>query len=890
MRALLRKKKINYSDIRVLAAIIAGEEASIYVFDPKGDVNWDRNEPRETEDDQHKILFNFGENLIRFKEYELTEFEFIVDFSDTCHVEDYQEVEYCSVQAPSGVMRYVFPREDRSYKFLDFLPIPSFRSRIMKKGLKTLLKWRMFNWVGKPFRVLSNATYRFHDLLQNENYDSHAIFTGTPGYWRKPVIQLSNKGEVTHYVKIAISSQTKYLISKEESNIRRVKALRLNQTIMPKVSSNINEGILVLGALDLQRKKQVNQFEEAHFMSLKEMMIKSMKYQRVAGTAFYAEILDQLNFLRNSEKKIDEKLELQLADLLHSVEQNTYAYTSVAHGDFTPWNTATVNDAMLAFDWEMAVFGAPLLYDMFHFIYQSEIMIKRNGVKGVEKHIQQLFDSDEFADFAGRFDIDLNLNHRLYLLHAISKNLMLFANQEVITEDQKLLIQGWKEMIAKIPVESKIQNARTRFLEDFQKFMYTKEYAIMKFFGYDFKSISRSSDLDLAIEKMDIPAVEDYVMNHPLVKDYRIIKKSYMHMTNARLVDGSYVSIDLIYDFIRKGMRYMDVKTIIHGAENRNELKYASIWSNLDYIHLFYTLNGSSIPLKYQRVILSKFYDFPQRKVYLQHLKMNLGLDFESVVDSFDYTKEKHNDLVKHIKREHRLGSFGWLWKKVNYLGDLLVDFRENKGFMVTFSGVDGAGKTTIVSEIKRKLEVHYRKDVVLLRHRPGILPILSSIKYGSSEKAEEIAGQQMPRQGTNKSGLGSLMRFSYYFVDYLLGQPYIYFNYILRGKIVIYDRYYYDFINDAKRSNIQLNRRFVKGLFALIYKPDYNFYLYNDPDVILSRKQEMSAQDIVTLNSRYAELFTELQEKNKGKYCQIKNDVKSDTLLEIFNSITKVA
>ena len=177
-----------------------------------------------------------------------------------------------------------------------------------------------------------------------------------------------------------------------------------------------------------------------------------------------------------------------------------------------------------------------------------------------------------------------------------------------------------------------------------------------------------------------------------------------------------------------------------------------------------------------------------------------------------------------------------------------------------------------------------------MLRHRPGLLPILSAIRHGGKMKAEEKASVTLPRQGTNKSKISSAIRFSYYYLDYLLGQVVVYFRYILRGKVVIYDRYYYDFINDAKRSNIVLKSGVMKWLFAFIYKPDYNFYLYNDPDVILSRKEEMTEEEIIQLNSKYADLFTELSSRQNGTYLQIKNDSKEQTLATILQTIVKVA
>jgi thymidylate kinase len=209
---------------------------------------------------------------------------------------------------------------------------------------------------------------------------------------------------------------------------------------------------------------------------------------------------------------------------------------------------------------------------------------------------------------------------------------------------------------------------------------------------------------------------------------------------------------------------------------------------------------------------------------------------------------------------------------------------------MITFSGVDGVGKSTIIEKVKDRLQNKYRKEVVLLRHRPGILPILSAIKHGR-KGAEHIASVSMPRKGKNTNLLSSIMRFAYYFTDYIFGQVYVYFKYVLKGKIVVYDRYYFDFINDSKRSNIELNRDFVKVLYGFVFKPKLNFFLYADAETILARKQEMEAPEIDRLTLLYKQLFGQMSNRYKDSHYKIiENKELDNTLNTIMNSYAKLA
>lgn len=201
-----------------------------------------------------------------------------------------------------------------------------------------------------------------------------------------------------------------------------------------------------------------------------------------------------------------------------------------------------------------------------------------------------------------------------------------------------------------------------------------------------------------------------------------------------------------------------------------------------------------------------------------------------------------------------------------------------NKIQIITFSGVDGAGKTTILREFTTLLEEKYNQKVVELRHRPSVLPILSAMKHGK-KKAELKTLDVLPRTGTNESKISSFLRFSYYLTDYMLGQWVIYFRYTRKGYIVIYDRYYFDFINDPKRTNINLSKEFISKFYSVVFKPEINIFLFAPPEVILARKQEMDSKSIVELTKKYKDLFIYFEGKKKGIYCLIENIDKEATL-----------
>lgn len=207
----------------------------------------------------------------------------------------------------------------------------------------------------------------------------------------------------------------------------------------------------------------------------------------------------------------------------------------------------------------------------------------------------------------------------------------------------------------------------------------------------------------------------------------------------------------------------------------------------------------------------------------------------------------------------------------------------KSKNMVISFSGVDGAGKTTVLRLFSKKLSDKGHK-VVELRSRPSILPILSSFIYGK-RAAEQKASKGLPRQGGNKSRLSSWFRFTYYLSDYILGQFYIYVRYTMCGYTIVYDRFYFDYIVDPKRSNLVISSKAAKFFIKFIKQPDINVFLYAPASVILSRKQELSESDILMLTQGYKDLFNLLDERYSHKYLCLKN-IELDSTIKVIEDL----
>ncbi|MBK7684221.1 MAG: hypothetical protein IPJ26_17985 [Bacteroidetes bacterium] len=420
-------------------------------------------------------------------------------------------------------------------------------------------------------------------------------------------------------------------------------------------------------------------------------------------------------------------------------------------------------------------------------------------------------------------------------------------------------------------------NQRRYFLEYFFKEMKPYRYALLKFVHPSINEIPENSDVDLLVSKIDLGKILGIVERGKNIDRIQFHKKSFATFTCLLFEDGSYLEIDFLHRFDRKGMMYLDAKMVLDDINILDSgLKVASHAYSFEYILLFYLLNDAVVPQKY-RDYFSSFSTEERLGIFI-HMTSSYGVNINVLEDLYSLHSRHSKKIRLRIENLSVNRGIRFAINKWRYLVEVLKDAISHRGIVITFSGVDGAGKSTILDEVNEMLKSKFRQRTVVLRHRPSLLPILSSIRHGKA-KAEEKTREHLPRQGKNSSALSSFLRFMYYYTDYIFGQFYIYFKYTLRGYTVLYDRYYFDFIIDSKRSNIVLSRKFMKWGYYFIFKPELNVFLYADPEVIRNRKQELDTVTIKELTSDYRNLFTELSSGGKQKnYLMLNNVSKEET------------
>jgi thymidylate kinase len=168
---------------------------------------------------------------------------------------------------------------------------------------------------------------------------------------------------------------------------------------------------------------------------------------------------------------------------------------------------------------------------------------------------------------------------------------------------------------------------------------------------------------------------------------------------------------------------------------------------------------------------------------------------------------------------------------------------RQGKPLLVSFSGLDGSGKSTQIENLQEflharglttKLLAFWDDVVVLSRYREGFVHRV----YGS-QKGIGAPDRPVNRRDKNvRKWYLSVIRHALYFLDA------IHLAIVVRrvrsgnADVIILDRYIYDELANLPLSN-SLSRTFVRLVAAFVPTPDVAYLLDADPEVARARKPE---------------------------------------------------
>ena len=351
------------------------------------------------------------------------------------------------ISNPDSTIRWIYPKSLKKPSFLSFYSTSSTRAKILASIFRLSFYFRLNKKIElEVFKdsILDRIIKQYKDF-------NYSIFTGTIGINRKAIIELNQNNSTKYFVKVALTEQSKELINNEKTILNELNKYQYKNLTIPKIVES-QSNYITIDNIAPKNQTQSSTLNEIHLNALDEIYSKTIDTKFIKDSSYFQLIEKNLDKLNNTSlnKSFDKEKTKLLIENMNTIFQSldtkkeiSFAY---GHNDFTPWNMFVENNHLYLFDWELARKDVILLYDFFHFIFQSQILISKSDYKTIFEVITtHIKNNSKLKDIIKKYNIDINENYKLYLLYTVSYYLDKYNNQETFYKQIYWIINIWDE-------------------------------------------------------------------------------------------------------------------------------------------------------------------------------------------------------------------------------------------------------------------------------------------------------------------------------------------------------------------------------------------------------------------------------------------------------------
>lgn len=386
--------------------------------------------------------------------------------------------------------------------------------------------------------------------------------------------------------------------------------------------------------------------------------------------------------------------------------------------------------------------------------------------------------------------------------------------------------------------------------------------------GYDTLPESVKTDIDIAIEPNGLEQMDKLLLMLSYRHEMRIIQKiNHGYKKYAYVLSPIYITepfrlqLDFYNDFGFKSIPcLLSFNDLIKGRKKYKTFFIPSLEVEFILILLRRIYKNDMDETYLEK--LRRLYEFNNKECYdiLKVFFKNRSDEIVNIILNTDLKqfREKVSKFKTHLIL-HSIYKSPWysIYCFSSELVRYIRRFVNPVGMMVVFLGPDGVGKSTIAKEVSDIVWGSFH-GIKHIYWRPGLFLPFGRVKFWQSPEID-LGINPRPHNRPKQSRIISLIRFFYYTLDFIIGYyPKIYFPMVKR-KLVVMDRYYYDFLVDLQRYNFNIPKWLPKIILPIIPKPDLTFYLYNKPQNIIKRKRELPLSEVERQIKAFSKIITQL-------------------------------
>jgi hypothetical protein len=279
--------------------------------------------------------------------------------------------------------RWLVPRnsETRIVNGLEMYPSFSTRARVYKSFASRMAALGWPGWSANSVCVSSKGLLPIEKLIQGitgEKNPQFSLSLGTASLYRKLTVQVMRaSGEILAYLKLPLTESSDHRIQNEARVIGALNSTAISNHVPRLLYFGKWKSVNLLVQSALAGESGPVRMGESHenFLGLmhgvnqvKQSGSSVVRKTAEAGRGLGAALGSAWNDLAREVFRVTE-------EILGKREISC----SLSHGDFTPWNTRVRENGLSVVDWEMATWDAPSSWDRFHFLVQTQSLLRQGG-------------------------------------------------------------------------------------------------------------------------------------------------------------------------------------------------------------------------------------------------------------------------------------------------------------------------------------------------------------------------------------------------------------------------------------------------------------------------------------------------------------------------------
>ena len=310
------------------------------------------------------------------------------------------------------------------------------------------------------------------------------------------------------------------------------------------------------------------------------------------------------------------------------------------------------------------------------------------------------------------------------------------------------------------------------------------------------------------------------------------------------------VSVDVTWEYRRGGLILISGEELVAGRRKRGIFWVSDTKIEFAYLLAKKTFKGTVSAHQEKR---------------LSHLVEELGREEAEKAAGNLFGERRKKPVVEACERGCIGGLLGKLKKNLwwttaardplNPIRCLLADalrltrrWFQPTGLFIVVLGPDGVGKSTLIEQLTHTLLPPFRNQRVY-HARPMLL-----------WRREYSGPTNEPHAKPPRSRIASIAKLLALLPDYWLGYWLATRPQLARSGLVVFDRYFHDFLVDPLRYRDSAPTWVTKFLTRFVTPPEMLFLILDAPEeVILSRKREVSPKELRRQRAAYARLSNNL-------------------------------